>query len=156
VTPVILGGKAEGDIGAQIQRKEPRAKSIIGRTDLFQLATLSERALLAIGGDTGPMHLAAASRVPGVCLFAQEWNDEMALDLHSVWNPRTRLGRAAPRGGPMMVLHAPALEQIGLDDVKRAAWGLGVLPAGMAPPRAVDKAEPAAESADALAPGPNS
>jgi ADP-heptose:LPS heptosyltransferase len=164
VTPVIVGGKAEGDIGAQIQRKEPRAKSIIGRTDLFQLATLSERALLAIGGDTGPMHLAAAARVPGVCLFAQEWNEEMALDLHTVWNPKTRLGRAAPRGGPMMVLHAQALEQIGLDDVKRAAFGLGILPAGMAPygpvpaaPQAGDNpAEPPAESAGALAQGPNS
>lgn len=164
VTPVIVGGKAEGDIGIQIQRKEPRAKSIIGRTDLFQLATLSERALLAIGGDTGPMHLAAAARAPGICLFAQEWNEEMALDLHTVWSPRTRLGRAAPRGGPMILLHAPALEQIGLDDVKRAACALGILPAGMVPPRPAPPAPPAtpetsdnpAESAGALAQGPNS
>jgi ADP-heptose:LPS heptosyltransferase len=164
VTPVIVGGKAEGDIGIQIQRKEPRAKSIIGRTDLFQLATLSERALLAIGGDTGPMHLAAAARAPGICLFAQEWNEEMALDLNTVWSPKTRLGRAAPRGGPMILLHAPALEQIGLDDVKRAACALGILPAGMALPRPAPPAPPAppetsdnpAESAGALAQGPNS
>jgi ADP-heptose:LPS heptosyltransferase len=164
VTPVIVGGKAEGDIGIQIQRKEPRAKSIIGRTDLFQLATLSERALLAIGGDTGPMHLAAAARAPGICLFAQEWNEEMALDLNTVWSPKTRLGRAAPRGGPMILLHAPALEQIGLDDVKRAACALGILPAGMAPPRPAPPAPPPppetsdnpAESAGALAQGPNS
>ena len=164
VTPVIVGGKAEGDISAQIQRREPRAKSIVGRTDLFQLATLCERALMAIGGDTGPMHLAAAARAPGVCLFAQEWNEEMALDLQSVWNPKTRLGRAAPRGGPMILLHAPALEQIGLDDVKRAACALGILPAGMAPPRPAPPAQPAtpetgdnpAESARALAQGPNS
>jgi ADP-heptose:LPS heptosyltransferase len=164
VTPVIVGGKAEGDIGIQIQRKEPRAKSIIGRTDLFQLATLSERALLAIGGDTGPMHLAAAARAPGICLFAQEWNEEMALDLNTVWSPKTRLGRAAPRGGPMILLHATALEQIGLDDVKRAACALAILPAGMAPPRPAPPAPPAppetsdnpAESAGALAQGPNS
>lgn len=164
VTPVIVGGKAEGDIGIQIQRKEPRAKSIIGRTDLFQLATLSERALLAIGGDTGPMHLAAAARAPGICLFAQEWNEEMALDLNTVWSPKTRLGRAAPRGGPMILLHAPALEQIGLDDVKRAACALAILPAGMAPPRPAPPAPPPppetsdnpAESAGALAQGPNS
>ena len=165
ITPVIVGGKAEGDIGNQIMRKEPRAKSIIGRTDLFQLATLSERAVMAIGGDTGPMHLAAAARAPGVCLFAQDWNDEMALDLHSVWTPKTRLGKAAPRGGPMMILHAPALEQIGLDDVKRAAFALGVLPASMAPPapapaapaaEEADISAPAAENAETLAQGPNS
>lgn len=137
ITPVIIGAKAEGEIGAKIMKLEPRTKSLIGRTDLFQLATLSERAVFAIGGDTGPMHLAAAARTPGVCLFAQEWNDQMADDLRSVWNPKTRLGRAAPKGGPMMVLHAAALEAISVDDVKRAAIGLGVLPRNIAPPEPV-------------------
>jgi ADP-heptose:LPS heptosyltransferase len=134
ITPVIIGGKDEGDIGAQINRKEARARNLVGRTDLFQLATLSERALMAIGGDTGPMHLAAAARTPGVCLFAQEWTQELEDELHTVGHPKTRLGRAAPRGGPMMVLHAAALDAIGLEDVKRAAFGLGVLPAMLAPP----------------------
>ncbi len=145
ITPVIIGTKAEGDIGTQIMKMEPRAKSLIGRTDLFQLATLCERAAFALGGDTGPMHLAAAARTPGVCLFAQEWNDQMADDLRSVWNPKTRLGRAAPKGGPMMVLHAAALEAVSVDDVKRAAIGLGVLPPNIAPPPPVKP--PAAEVA---------
>ena len=141
ITPVVIGTKAEGDIGTQIMKMEPRTRSLIGRTDLFQLATLSERAVFALGGDTGPMHLAAAARTPGVCLFAQEWNDDMARDLQSVWNPRTRLGRAAPRGGgPMMVLHAGALEAISVDDVKRAAIGLGVLPPNIAVPPPVQTA----------------
>ncbi len=144
ITPVVLGTKAEGDIGTQIMKAEPRAKSIVGRTDLFQLATLSERAVFALGGDTGPMHLAAAARTPGVCLFAQEWTEEMARDLQTVWNPKTRLGRAAPKGGPMMVLHAAALEAISVDDVKRAAIRLGVLPANIAAPPPVP--EPVAEA----------
>lgn len=148
ITPVIIGTKAEGDIGAQLLKMEPRAKNIVGRTDLFQLATLAERAVFALGGDTGPMHLAAAARTPGVCLFAQEWNDDMARDLQTVWNPKTRLGRAAPRGGPMMVLHAAALEALSVDDVKRAAIGLGVLPPNIAPPAPVQQpqAEAASES----------
>ncbi len=149
ITPVILGGKAEGDIGTQIMKAEPRAKSLIGRTDLFQLATLSERAVLAIGGDTGPMHLAAAARTPGVCLFAQEWTDKMADDFQTVWNPHTRLGRAAPRGGPVVVLHAAQLDQVSVDDVKRAALGMRVLPANMAPvaPPPEPQPEPTAEPA---------
>jgi len=134
VTPVIVGTKAEGDIGNQLMKMEPRIKSIIGRTDLFQLATLAERALLAIGGDTGPMHLTAAARAPGVCLFAQEWTPEMAYDLLTVWNPQTRLGRAAPRGGPMILLHAANLEEISVDDVKWAAIALGVVPTNIARP----------------------
>jgi ADP-heptose:LPS heptosyltransferase len=155
VTPVIVGGKDEGDIGAQILKLEPRSKSVIGRTDLFQLATLAERAILAVGGDTGPMHLAAAARTPGVCLFAQEWTSEMADDLTSVWNPQTRLGRAAPRGGPMVVLHAGGLEGIQVDDVKFAALNLGVLPTNIARPvRPVPEPEPVPEPpADSPPPG---
>jgi ADP-heptose:LPS heptosyltransferase len=164
ITPVVLGTKAEGDIGTQIMKAEPRAKSIVGRTDLFQLATLSERAVFALGGDTGPMHLAAAARTPGVCLFAQEWTEEMARDLQTVWNPKTRLGRAAPKGGPMMVLHAAALEALSVDDVKRAAIRLGVLPANIAVPppvpepvaEAVPEANSPAESNTELAEGSNS
>lgn len=140
ITPVVIGTKAEGDIGAQILKLEPRAKNIVGRTDLFQLATLAERAVFALGGDTGPMHLAAAARTPGVCLFAQEWNEDMEREFRTVWSPKTRLGRAAPRGGSMMVLHAAALEAIGVDDVKRAALGLGVLPPNIAPPAPVQTA----------------
>lgn len=133
ITPVVLGGKDEGDIGAQIIRKEPRAKNLVGRTDLFQLATLAQRAEIAIGGDTGPMHLAAAARTPGVCLFAQEWTEGMAQEMRTVWDPQTRLGRAAPRGGPMMIVYAPALEGISVGDVKQAAFRLGVLPDEMKP-----------------------
>jgi ADP-heptose:LPS heptosyltransferase len=167
VTPVIVGGKDEGDIGNQIMKAEPRARSIVGRTDLFQLATLSERALIAVGGDTGPMHLAAAARCPGVCLFMEKWDEKLAETLTTVWNPQTRLGRAAPRGGPMIVLHAAALEDIEVDDVKRAAISMGVLPASIAPPR--PKPDPVAEvqpeqgetpatpeSSEQLAPGPDS
>jgi ADP-heptose:LPS heptosyltransferase len=135
VTPVVVGAKAEGDIGAQIVKLEPRARNIVGRTDLFQLATLAERAVIAVGGDTGPMHLAAAARTPGVCLFAQEWTPAMRTELGSVWNPQTRLGRAAPKGVAMIILHAAALDEISPDDVKRAALGMNVLPANIAPPR---------------------
>jgi ADP-heptose:LPS heptosyltransferase len=166
ITPVIIGTKAEGDIGTQIMKLEPRAKSVVGRTDLFQLATLAERALMAIGGDTGPMHLAAAARTPGVCLFAQEWTPEMAGTLHTVWNPQTRLGRAAPRGGPMMILHAATLESLSADDVKLAAIGMGVLPANMIRPEPKTDPEPepaeipplppVSDSGPGLAPGQDS
>ena len=140
ITPVVIGGKAEGDIGAR-SSSEPRAKNIIGRTDLFQLATLSERAVMAIGGDTGPMHLAAAARTPGVCLFAQEWNPqgdgaENGLEPANPARPR----RA--RGGPMMVLHAATLDAIGLatSNGRRHARCPGRPSAALAP------AEPAPET----------
>jgi ADP-heptose:LPS heptosyltransferase len=75
------------------------------------------------------MHLSAAAGAPGVCLFAQDWTPEMAAELGSIWHPSTRLGRAAPRGdAPIVVLAAPEVEAIAVDDVKRAVKALGVLP----------------------------
>jgi hypothetical protein len=44
----------------------------------------------------------------------------------------------------MIVLHAGALEDIEVDDVKRAAIGMHVLPANIEPPKAIP--DPAAET----------
>ncbi|MEM6625773.1 MAG: glycosyltransferase family 9 protein [Pseudomonadota bacterium] len=127
VTPVVVGAAAEGRVAHRIVTDEPRAKNIVTRTDLFQLAALSEQALFSIGGDTGPMHMAAAAGRPGVCLFAQEWTPAMEAELDTIWNPETRLGRAAPKGAqPIVVVHAPNLEDVSVDDVWRASKALGV------------------------------
>jgi ADP-heptose:LPS heptosyltransferase len=143
LTPVVIGAKAEGDIGMQIGRSEQRAKNLVGRTDLFQLATLAERAAVAIGGDTGPMHLAAAARAPCVSLFNQDWNASAELELGTVWNPETRLGRASPKGGPVTVLFAPSLDRISAAMVQRACMGMGVMRPGTAWPAIELGSEPA-------------
>ena len=127
ITPVLIGGKAEGDIGKAIARDAPGVKNLITRTDLFQLATLAAEAVFTIGGDTGPMHLAAATRTPGVFLFAQDWNEDMEDDLDTIWNPQTRLGRAAPKGGSVIVMNAASLDELSTDDVWRSIKALGVL-----------------------------
>ena len=127
VTPVIIGGKAEGEIGQTIAKACPDAKNLVTRTDLFQLVTLAGDALFTIGGDTGPMHMAAATRRPGVCLFAQDWTPEMETELKTVWNPQTRLGRAAPKGGNIIVNSASRLDMLSADDVWRSIKALGVL-----------------------------
>ncbi len=113
ITPVIIGTKAEGDIGTQIMKMEPRAKSLIGRTDLFQLATLSERAVFAPGRGYRPD--APCRRRPHAGRLPVRPGMERADGPGppaACWNPKTRLGRAAPKGGPMMVLHAAALEAL--------------------------------------------
>ena len=64
----------------------------------------------------------------------------------------------------MMVLHAAALEAVSVDDVKRAAIGLGVLPPNIAPPPPVTppeaevaaEASPSTETSPELAEGSDS
>ena len=69
--PVLVGG---GHLDETLAQDIVRAAGIppvnlVGRTNLKQLAHIFTRAALVLGGDTGPVHLAAGLRVPTVMLM---------------------------------------------------------------------------------------
>jgi ADP-heptose:LPS heptosyltransferase len=66
---VILGSRAEQKLAAEIAKRAPTAIDLTGRTTLPQLAGVLARAALAVGNDTGPMHLAAALGTRSIVLF---------------------------------------------------------------------------------------
>jgi heptosyltransferase-1 len=73
---IITSGPSERDAADRVaaeaqQRAGPTASSIIrcGDFDLRELQSLVTRAALFIGGDSGPLHVAATTRVPVVALF---------------------------------------------------------------------------------------
>ncbi len=70
VTPVLLGTAAEEAELAAIAASCPAARNLAGRTDLMDLAVLGRDALAALGNDTGPMHVLAATGCPSVVLFS--------------------------------------------------------------------------------------
>ena len=70
VTPVVLGGPQERNLGAAIVEAEPRAKNLVTRPDLFQCIGLAERAAFAAGDDVDLMHVAAAAGAPGLVLLS--------------------------------------------------------------------------------------
>jgi ADP-heptose:LPS heptosyltransferase len=72
IQPVVLGTGAEQAECAAIAAAEPRTLNLCSRTDLFQIARLARDAVLAVGNDTGPMHLIAASHCPSTVLFSNE------------------------------------------------------------------------------------
>ncbi|WP_018148316.1 glycosyltransferase family 9 protein [Henriciella marina] len=113
VTPVLIGSKAESDIAQTIKQAEPRTKNLVTRTSLFQIVTLAEKALFAVGNDTGPMHMAALSGCPGVALFATSESDP---------------DKASPRGAAMIICEAPTLDELSVRDVWQAVQMLGVIP----------------------------
>lgn len=67
---VIIGALQESELAHAIQRRTPAARDLTGRTDFAQIAALAARAALAIGNDTGPIHLAAAVGAPTIVLFS--------------------------------------------------------------------------------------
>jgi heptosyltransferase-1 len=66
--PVINSSPAEQDLALTVQR-DSDGKAVPISCTIGELIALTRRASLCIGGDTGPMHLAAALGVPVVALF---------------------------------------------------------------------------------------
>jgi ADP-heptose:LPS heptosyltransferase len=115
LTPVLIGsqqdlappsGLAPGqrweDPAQKIVRAEPATRNLVGRTDLFQLAALGEEARIAIGNDSGPMHVFASAGTACLVLLSKASDP----------------ARACPRGrAGVMSLRAPDLSQITVDEV---------------------------------------
>jgi heptosyltransferase-1 len=66
--PVVNYGPGEESLARKVVEESKGAATAVA-CSVSQLIELTRRAALFIGGDTGPMHLAAALRVPVVALF---------------------------------------------------------------------------------------
>lgn len=113
---LIVGGLQEGQLARGIQRLAPRSRDLTGRTDFAQIAALGARAAVAIGNDTGPVHLIAAAGAPTIVLFSSASSPELS----------------APRGH-VTVFQAPDLKDVSVDTVLATALSLA---AGAADSRA--------------------
>lgn len=82
--PVVAGTAAEAPLAAAIRRACPAARDLTGRTGLADLAGLAARAALAVGNDTGPMHLAAAMGCPATVLFSRDSDPSLTAPLGRV------------------------------------------------------------------------
>jgi len=75
---IVTSGPSEPEASAQViadarGRLKPEDRHRVlscGDFSLLELRALADRAVLYIGGDSGPMHIAATSRVPMVSLYA--------------------------------------------------------------------------------------
>ena len=104
---VIIGGVQETPLAHAIQREVPRARDLTGRTDFARIAVLGAKAALAVGNDTGPLHLAAAAGAPTVVLFSSASDPALS----------------APRG-KVVVLRADRLSDMPVPTVAQRALSL--------------------------------
>lgn len=107
MTPVVLGTAAEAPLAAEIARLSP-AVDLTGATGFGDLASLARSARLAIGNDTGPMHLIAAAGCPSLVLFSADSDPALC----------------APRGERVAVLREPSLGSLPVARVHDAAMHL--------------------------------
>jgi len=79
-------------------------RDVCGRTSLEALAALGREAVLAVGNDTGPMHLIAAAGAPSLVLYSKESDP----------------AKIAPRGPAVKTLRRDDLSDLSLEEVLAA------------------------------------
>jgi ADP-heptose:LPS heptosyltransferase len=100
---LVIGGPQETPLAAAMGE----VTDLTGKTDFAEIAALGARAALAVGNDTGPLHLAAAAGAPTVALFSDASDPALC----------------APRG-KVRVLHSASLEDLPVSAVADAAEAL--------------------------------
>jgi ADP-heptose:LPS heptosyltransferase len=70
ITPVLVGSAADNLNTLSTELAHTRTVNLIGKTTLFQLLTLAAHAIGAIGNDTGPQLISAASGCPTLTLYS--------------------------------------------------------------------------------------
>ena len=118
ITPVILGTGEESALAREIRDAMPQAIDLTNRTNLPDLASLARAACLAVGNDTGPMHLIAAAGCASLVLFSRDSDPALT----------------APRGRSVSVLRRPDLADLDLAPVLAALTTLAALTPRAAPP----------------------
>jgi ADP-heptose:LPS heptosyltransferase len=101
--PVVVVGTA----GEKPLAQTIGGLDLTGQTDFFRLASVFRGAALAIGNDTGPMHLAAALGIQCISLFSDA----------------SEPARTAPRypdGSWPSILRAPSLQELPVAQVLAA------------------------------------
>tara|TARA_R110000787_G_scaffold16622_32_gene51048 strand:+ start:8747 stop:9682 length:936 start_codon:yes stop_codon:yes gene_type:complete len=101
LTSVLIGSPDEAALHDHIITSQPTAVSLAGRTEFQDIVALGRTAALAIGNDTGPMHLIALSACPTIVLFSGASDPALC----------------APRGEAVTLLQSPSLSDLSPDRV---------------------------------------
>ena len=108
IRPVLIGNSDERPLLTEIAGACDDALNLGGETGLEELVSLARGATLAVGNDTGPMHVAAVAGIPAVVLFSAASDPALC----------------APRGPKVTILHAPRLDDLSTNAVEAAIAGL--------------------------------
>ena len=72
ITPVLIGGEQDRAATSVVADRVPQTRDLTGETSLFDIFALARGARLAVGNDTGPMHLIALGGCPTAVLFSDD------------------------------------------------------------------------------------
>ena len=105
IQPVLIGGRDEIILNGVLAEQCPGVRDLADQTTIEELAVLARDAKLAVGNDTGPMHVAAIAGCPAIVLFSGESDPDLC----------------APRGANVVAIREQNLGAVSVDRVWRAA-----------------------------------
>lgn len=103
IQPILIGTNHDAEANAVIKNTCPEALDLTNQTDLDQITALARNASIAIGNDTGPMHLIAATGCPTLSLFSGQTNPK----------------KHAPRGENVTILQSNNIDNLKPDEVAK-------------------------------------
>ncbi|HQT64707.1 MAG: ADP-heptose--LPS heptosyltransferase [Acidocella sp. 20-57-95] len=104
---VVVGTRGEAGLASIIRSFAPQSMDLTGQTNLLELLAVIKQANLAVGNDTGPMHMAAALGVTSLVMFS------------SASDPKITAPRY-PDGGWPTILQAPHLADLSVAQIVAA------------------------------------
>jgi heptosyltransferase-1/heptosyltransferase-2 len=124
---VLLAGAAADSAKAHMIKRltaSTRVRDFTGQTNIRELAGLVSLAAVCVGGDTGPMHVAAAAGVPTLSLFGP-----VSGARTSAYGPLSRVISAAAPCAPCFKRVCPrpdfiCMPSIGVEEVWTACSGI--------------------------------
>ncbi len=104
IAPVLLGAAAEGGVLEGVRAVCAEARSLAGRTSLADIVALARGAVVALGNDSGPMHLVALADCRCVVLYSDQSDPALC----------------GQRGPAVTILRRPRLADLPADEVAAA------------------------------------
>jgi ADP-heptose:LPS heptosyltransferase len=101
ILPVLLGTSADATQTDAIAALEPRVKNLTNQTDFVDIAHLARGAVVAVGNDTGPMHVIAIAGCKSIVLYG------------NASDPK----RCGQRGRDVTIVRVPDLQQMTVNEV---------------------------------------
>ena len=102
ITPVVIGGATETQVGTAIATFCSGARDLTNATSMADIVELARGAAGAVGNDTGPMHVIAAAGAPSVVLFSHASDPELC----------------GQRGLDVTILRRQLLDELSVDEVE--------------------------------------
>lgn len=101
IRPVLIGGGAEEAELSGIAAKCPEALNLCAETSFEEIIVLARGGAVAVGNDTGPMHLIGAADCPSVALYSHASDPALT----------------APRGASVTIIQRPSLDTLDVEAV---------------------------------------